>query len=230
MDEGWTRWLLEQYEFGYRNITNTDMRTGNLSDYDIIIFADEGESQIFTGHRAGAMPEQYVGGVGPEGVAKLKQFVEAGGTMMAWDGSVDFAISALGLPLKNSVRGVRNTEFFIPGTLLRIETRPTHRLAVGMEPEAVAMFNSSIAIEAAPAPAGSTAGAADVFVEYAKTDFLVSGWELGGETYLAGKMAGVRVPVGRGQAVVYGFRPAWRGQPHNTFKLLFNPLYAATQR
>ena len=68
----------------------------------------------------------------------------------------------------------------------------------------------------------------DVFVEYARKDFLASGWQLGGERYLAGRVAGARVPVGKGQAVVYGFRPGWRGQPHNTFKLLFNPLYVST--
>jgi hypothetical protein len=152
---------------------------------------------------------------------------------MAWDGSADFAISSLGLPLRNTVRGVRSADFFIPGTLLRIETTPGNPLAHGMEPAAVAMFNSSVALELVPpgtAAAQPGVGAADVFVRYAAEDFLVSGWELGGEEYLAGKVAGVRVPVGRGQAVVYGFRPGWRGQPHNTFKLLFNALYAATMR
>ncbi len=233
MDEGWTRWLLEQYEFGFRNVTNADIRTGDLSQFDIIIFADEGETAIMNGHRAGAMPEEFVGGVGAEGVARLRQFVEAGGWVMAWDGSADFAISSLGLPLRNTVRGVRSSDFFIPGTLLRIETTAGNRLAQGMEPAAVAMFNSSVALELVPPGTGAVqpgVGAADVFVRYAAEDFLVSGWELGGREYLAGKVAGVRVPVGRGQAVVYGFRPGWRGQPHNTFKLLFNPLYAATMR
>ncbi len=226
MDEGWTRWMLEQYEFEYRNLTNADIRTGDLSNLDIIIFPDEGENQIMNGQRAGAMPEEYVGGVGAEGVARLKQFVEAGGTLMAWDGSADFAISALGLPLRNTVRGVRNTDFFIPGTLLRIHPKPAHPLAYGMEANAVAMFNSSIALEVVPG--GTTSP--EVFVEFGGEDLLVSGWELGGQQYVAGKVGGVRVPVGRGSAVVFGFRPAWRGQPHNTFKLLFNPLFVSTMR
>jgi hypothetical protein len=146
--------------------------------------------------------------------------------MMAWDGSADFAISALGLPLRNTVRGVRSTDFFIPGTLLRIHPKPQHPLGFGMEADAVAMFNSSVALEVV----AGTGPAPEVFVEFGREDLLVSGWELGGQQYVAGKVGGVRVPVGRGSAVVFGFRPAWRGQPHNTFKLLFNPLYAATMR
>lgn len=227
MDEGWTRWILEQYEFDFRNLTNEDIRTGNLSAYDIIIFASEADARIRNGHAPGSMPEEFVGGLGEEGVARLRAFVERGGWVMAWDQAADFAISAFGLPLRNTVRGVRSQDFFIPGTLLRVHTRPDYPLAYGMERDAVAMFNGSQALALAD---GSAADAADIFVRYAPDDFLVSGWELGGREYLAGKVAGVRVPVGRGSVVAYGFRPGWRGQPHNTFKLLFNPLYASTMR
>ena len=231
MDEGWTRWLLEQYEFEFTNLSNTDIRTGDLSRFDIIVFADESDERILNGHLPGTMPEEYVGGVGVDGAARLRQFVERGGWLMAWDSAADFAISTLGLPLRNNVRATRPAEFFIPGTLLRIETTPASPLAYGMEARAVAMFNSSqVFTVVPPASEGSVRAARDVevFVAYAREDFLVSGWELGGNRYLAGRPAGVRVPVGAGQAVVYGFRPGWRGQPHNTFKLLFNPLYAAT--
>jgi hypothetical protein len=68
----------------------------------------------------------------------------------------------------------------------------------------------------------------DVFVEYARQNLLVSGWELGGARYVAGRVAGAHVQMGKGHAVVMGFRPHWRGQPHNTFKLLFNPLFLST--
>jgi hypothetical protein len=100
-----------------------------------------------------------------------------------------------------------------------------------MEPNAIAMFNSSQVLTVVPPAAEGKQRAArnvDVFVEYAREDFLASGWELGGRRYLAGRVAGARVPVGKGQAVLYGFRPGWRGQPHNTFKLLFNPLFVST--
>jgi hypothetical protein len=226
MDEGWTRWILEQFEFEYRNLTNADIQDADLLAYDIIIFASEGDARIRNGHAPGSMPEEFVGGVGDEGVARLKAYVERGGWVMAWDQAADFAISAFELPLRNTVRGVRSQDFFIPGTLLRVQTRPEHPLAFGMEREAVAMFNSSQALELT----NPVATGVEVFAEYVPEGFLVSGWELGGSEYLAGKVAGARVRVGRGSVVTYGFRPGWRGQPHNTFKLLFNPLYAATFR
>lgn len=224
MDEGWTRWLLEQFGFGYEHLTNEQVRTSDLSRFDIIIFASEADARIRNGHAPGSMPAEYVGGIGEEGVARLRQYVEGGGWLMAWDQAADFAISALSLPLRNTVRGVRSSDFFIPGTLLRLHTRPDHPLAHGMEREAVAMFNSSQALELTRADAPGV----EVFAEYAREGLLVSGWELGGEEHVAGRVAGAQVRVGRGRAVVYGFRPGWRGQPHNTFKLLFNPLYAAT--
>jgi hypothetical protein len=230
MDEGWTRWLLEQYEFSYKNLSNADIR-GDLSQYDVLLFADESELQILNGHVAGTMPDAYVGGIGFEGAANVRRFVEGGGWVVAWDRAADFAIMTLSLPLRNPVKDTRSSEFFIPGSLLRITTKPSNPLAAGMEQNAIAMFSDSQAFTVVPPASEGKQRAArdvDVFVEYPRQDILVSGWELGASRYIAGRAAGVRVPVGKGQAVVYGFRPAWRGQPHNTFKLLFNPLYLST--
>ena len=232
MDEGWTRWVLEQYEFSYTTLRNEDIKAKELAQFDIILFADEAEERILNGNLAGTMPPEYVGGVGVDGAANLRRFVENGGWLMAWDNAADFAISTLGLPLRNAVRDTRPQEFYVPGTLVNIVTRPQNPLAFGMETNAIAMFNDSQAFTIVPAASEGDRRAprnVDVFVEYAKKDFLASGWELGGARYLAGKVAGARIPVGKGQAVIYGFRPHWRGQPHNTFKLLFNPLFASTQ-
>ena len=61
----------------------------------------------------------------------------------------------------------------------------------------------------------------------AAEDVLASGWVNGAEEYVAGRPAAVRIPVGSGQIVLTGFEPHFRGQPHNTFKMLFDPLFAA---
>jgi hypothetical protein len=231
MDEGWTRWMLEQYEFPYTTLRNADIRGGDLSKFDVLLFADESEEAILNGAAEGTMPPAFVGGIGMDGAANVRRFVEGGGWVVAWDRAADFAILALGLPLRNTVRDTRPQEFFIPGSLLRIQTRPANPLAAGMEASAVAMFSDSQAFQVVPPAAEGKMRAprdVDVYVEYARQNLLVSGWELGGARYVAGRVAAAHVQVGRGHAVVMGFRPHWRGQPHNTFKLFFNPLFLAT--
>ena len=42
IDEGWTRWLLEQFGFAYTSLRNADIQAGNLrARFDSIVFADE---------------------------------------------------------------------------------------------------------------------------------------------------------------------------------------------
>jgi hypothetical protein len=177
------------------------------------------------------MPPEYVGGIGVEGAAALKRFVENGGWVYAWDGAADFAISTFGLPLRNIVRNVPPQEFFIPGSLVNLDTKPDSILAAGMPERAIAFFVESQAFSIIPAASEGKQRIErdlEVFASYASKDFLASGWELGGRRFAAGRPAGVRVPVGKGQVVVLAFRPHFRGQPHNTFKLLFNPIFAST--
>src|SRR5690606_4053732 len=86
---------------------------------------------------------------------------------------------------------------------------------------AISYFSRSQAME-------TTDPRVEVFARYAPGEPLASGWALGARDHLAGKAAGVRVPLGRGQVILLGFSPHFRGQPHNTYKLLFNPLFASS--
>jgi hypothetical protein len=106
MDEGWTRWLLEQYEFSFTNLSNRDIRAGDLSRYDVILFADEEAEDILSGYLDGTMPDAYVGGIGVDGAANVRRFVENGGWLVAWDHAADFAILTLGLPVRNTATHV----------------------------------------------------------------------------------------------------------------------------
>jgi hypothetical protein len=233
MDEGWIRWLLEKFAFQYENLSNTDIQRGDLRRYDIIILPKEGEDEILRGHAPGTMPAEYTGGVGPEGAAALKRYVEGGGWLLAIDEAADFAIHQFGLPIRNVVADLRPQEFFIPGSLIRIRVDSANPLAYGMPEEAIAFFVRSQVFDVVPpAIAGEKRAPrdVDVFVRYAEEEFLASGWAHGARRYLAGRAAGVRVPVGRGQVVLLGFGPHFRAQPHNTYKLLFNPLHASTIR
>jgi hypothetical protein len=230
MPEGWTRWLLEQYGFAYESLSDADVRTGeDLDRFDIIILPAQGARSIADGHAPGTMPEPYVGGLGEEGAVALRRYVENGGWLLAFDASIDYAIRAFDLPLRNAVAGLATEEFFIPGSLVRVRVDTSDPLAHGMTEQAIAMFARSQVMEILDRATSSAADSSPVaYASYAERDFLASGWALGGEEHLAGRPAAVRVPHGRGQVVLLGFSPHQRGQPHNTFKLLFNPLFAAT--
>jgi hypothetical protein len=232
MPEGWTRWVLDGYDFAWQNLTDSDIRGGDLSRFDIIVLPDQGEAGILNGHLAGTMPADFTGGLGVEGALALKRYVEAGGWVLAFDQAVDFAIDQFGLPVRNAVRGLSDEEFFIPGSLIRVEIDPSNPLAYGMARDAVALFSGSQVLQAIPAASeGERRITRDlaVYGRYAARDFLLSGWTLGGDRHLAGQPAAMRVPLGQGQVVLLAFTPHFRGQPRNTYKLLFNPLLEAAR-
>ena len=224
MPEGWTRWLLEQYGFDYRNVTDAQIRRGDLRNFDVVVLPDQEAEELLRGHAPGEMPDAYTGGLGEAGAAALRRFVEQGGWLLAYDQAIDFAIEQLDLPVRNALADLKPQEFYIPCSLLRLEVETSSPLAAGMPAEAIASFGRSQAMEV------TDASRAEVFARYASGDPLASGWALGAREHLAGKAAAVRVPLGRGQVVLLGFSPHFRGQPHNTYKLLFNPLFQSAVR
>lgn len=235
MDEGWTRWILEEYGFAYGSLVDRDLREGDLSRYDAIILPDQSVESILHGHPPGTMPPEYTGGVGLEGALRLKEFVERGGLLLVLDRASEFAIAQFGLPLRDAVSGLDRSEFFIPGSLIRILVDADDPIAYGMAEEAAAFFVRSRAFRSRLPELDEDGGegvdppaALAVAARYADDDLLLSGWELGAKRYLAGRPAAVRVPLGEGHVVLIGFRPQFRAQPRGTFKLLFNSLYAAT--
>lgn len=224
IDEGWTRWLLEQYEFPFQTVRDADLKAGNLrAAYDVIIMPSMPARRLMEGNRAGSLPDEYVGGLGEAGVAALKAFVEAGGTLVCLDQSAAFAIDAFGLPVKNVVAGLPPAEFFCPGSVLRLTLEPDQPLAFGMERETAAFFSMGAAYEAA------TGADVRTIARYGAKDVLLSGW-LEGEPVIAGRTAVADVQTGAGRVVLIGFRAQHRGQSHATFRLLFNAILTAGHR
>ncbi len=218
MDEGWTRYIFHEYGFQPDTIRNSDLQNGDLSDYDVILLADQGAGSIMNGNPPGRMPEPYIGGVGEEGAAKLRAWVEAGGTLVTFDGAGDFAIQALDLPVSNATSGLSREELFIPGSLIRTEFDGSHPIGFGMPDQTASFYQNSRAWEV------HDEDRVDVVGRYAESDLLMSGWEVGAEEHLAGKAAVVRARVGDGEAVLIGFRPQFRAQSTGTYKLFFNAI------
>ena len=225
MDEGWARFVLEQFGVPYQSLRDKDVRAGNLrARFDAIVLPDQSAKEIIEGHAAGTMPAEYVGGIGVEGAASLKAFVQAGGTLIAIDGATDVPIQQFGLPVRNAIEGVRNTEFYCPGSLLRLTVDTSHPLMNGVPEGQAAFFVNGRAFDV-------EAGAGDrvrVPARYATDRLLMSGW-INGEAKIAGKAAIVEASLGRGKVVLVGFGPYFRGQPHGTFRILFNPILQSVE-
>ena len=238
MDEGWTRWLLEQWGFPYQSLFDADIKAGGLdAKYDVIMLpADNiammtGERSAVSGGRGGGgggfgpqaeqFPPEYRSGFGAEGVAALKAFVEHGGTLVAFGSAGQLPIERFGLPLRNVVAGLAPKEFWCPGSTLRVRFDNAHPLAYGMPGEGLATFLAGSQVyEILPTDHNERV---EVMATYVDRDLLQSGWLLG-EQVIAKKAAMVSVGLGQGKVVLIGFRPQHRAQTHGTFKLVFNAL------
>ena len=107
IDEGWTRWLLEQFGFAYRSLRNADVQAGNLrARFDAIVFADEVPDAIENGHAAGTMPPEFTGGLGAKGAEALRAFTAAGGTLIFLNRATGYAIARLGVSARNVTENV----------------------------------------------------------------------------------------------------------------------------
>jgi len=235
MDEGWTRYVLEEFSVPYTSLENKDIRAGNLrARFDAIVLPDQTADAIVDGHPPGSMPPEYVGGIGFEGVAALRAFVEAGGTLIAVDGASELPIQYFRIPVRNALDGVRSTEFYCPGSLLKMTIDTRDPLMAGMPAEQAAFFVNGRAFDVGPVRRGVGGSDGDaarppesvrVLARYAEKpdDLLMSGW-INGANRIAGKAAAVDVALGRGHIVLTGFGVVFRGQPHGTFKFLLNPI------
>jgi hypothetical protein len=223
MDEGWTRWVLEHTHRRYLPLIDKQVRAGGLRGrFNTIIIPDQPRAAIINGHRKGAMPDEYTGGLGEEGVKALREFVEAGGTLVCLNRASDFAIEQFQLPVRDVVDGLPRTDFYVPGSILRVELDTSNRIASGMQKESIAWVENSPVFEIKSDPLALVR--VNIIASYPKDrDPLLSGWLLGGDR-LKGKAALVEVGMGKGRIVLFGFRPQYRGQSLATYPLFFNAI------
>ncbi len=237
MDEGWTRWLLLEYGFEVDTLHDYDIQTRDLSTYHSIILPHQSTQSILNGHAENTMPEEYTGGIGLNGAQALADYVTSGGTLIAFDAASDFAINMLGLPVRNVVAGQSSRQFFIPGSIVKLQIDSSHILSAGMPDEMGAAFVRSRAFGPVVLSKKREGGITqmkdpprpdiEVIARYADKGVLMSGFANGADHYLGGKAAMIKLPVGSGSVILFGFRPQFRGQPRGTYKLLFNSIIAS---
>jgi hypothetical protein len=228
IDEGWTRWAFEQAGLNYYSLDDKKLREVDLSDhYRAIVIPDQAPATILNGYKAGTMPPEYTGGLGQAGVKALREFVEQGGTLVCLNRASTFAIEQFKLPVRDVVADVPEKEFFVPGSILRIELDTTSPVAQGMPKETIAWVEDSPVFEIVRTGSGSDRvdpPNVRIIARYpTNKNPLLSGWLLG-ESRIRGKAALVEVTIGKGHVILFGFRPQYRGQSLATYPLFFNAI------
>ena len=217
MDEGWTRWLLEMYDFDFASLGNADVLAGGLRDrYDVIVIADMGSGQILNGFAKGSVPPRYEGGIGGRGVRELDAFVRRGGTLVTLNNASMFAIQQFHLPVRNVIADLESADYFMSGSIVEMVVDPSHPVMSGMPERAKVVVGRSPVFTTEEGFEGA------VLAKYPEDGSpLLSGYLLG-EEHLQGYAAALDVAHGDGRVVVLGMRPQWRGQPFGNFRILFN--------
>ena len=221
IDEGWTRWILENYGFAPITLRNADIQAGHLTDrFDSIVIPDMSPRTMRSGFAPGTLPGEYVGGLGDKGFEALRQFVSTGGTLLAFNNASDGIINEFPLPVTNMLSGLKTEDFFCSGSLLQVQLADTaHPALWGMAATPAVFFETGPAFEIKTGFRGA------VLASYGKDRSpLASGYVLHPEK-IQGKAAALEVFFGSGRIYLFGFRPQWRGQSHGTYKLVFNALY-----
>ena len=238
MDEGWTRYMLDDLGIEYTVLHNKDFRGTkdkkvNLkASYDVLLFASENVDVIKTGRpaqqsefarffRAGTTPPEYEGGIDKEGVDAVRAFVEEGGMLITLNQASELATRELGAPARNALSGVDRTRFFCPTSILKLKVDNTSPLGYGLEEEVGAIFSQSLAFETWTPPVDWDR---KVVAYYPEDGILMSGWLLG-EDYLARKAAVVDARLKKGHIALVGIRAQHRAQSHGTYKFLLNALF-----
>lgn len=257
MDEGWMRWILDEYEFPYERLRNSDILAGDLNErFNVISFADLRSRSILEGNREGSTLSEYVGGIGEEGVENLRQFVLKGGTIICNGGSAAFAIEQFGLPVTIITRELVDAGFYSAGSLM--EMTYAGPVTWGMEGDGVAFWSRGQIFDHDADKAqnplfhrGARAAAWFTFSESESEapqelrianpalppvsqspyegETLLSGYAENVELVL-GKATVMHVLYGEGDIVLFGFNFHNRAQSYSTFKLFFNSLYLEYRR
>jgi hypothetical protein len=236
MDEGWTRLVLDNFEFAYTSVHNAEIRAGNLKKrYDCLILPSISTGSIIKGRAMDTTESQYVGGIGSEGIVALQNFVHNGGTLICIDRSCNITIEHFNVPVRNILSDKPSKDFYCPGSILRISVDQKHPVGYGCPQWVSGYFARSQAFELIeesekedkdPRSPG-VRFPARVVARYSDTVLLESGW-IRGKELITDKPAIVEVRYGSGQIILLGFRVQHRGQPHGTFRLLFNAILSST--
>src|SRR5262245_7814838 len=250
---GWTRFLLEQFEFPFEVVYPKVLDAGNLSSrFDVIIFpSGVGPAPVGTGRGAGAggggrggggggtqseesIPPEYQPTVGSYTAAQtapqLRKFLEDGGTILAVGRSGMNLAQLFGLPVQNHL-----VERSADGAARQIPVEKYYvpgsilRVAVDNTAPIAHGFDHHVDVFFDNSPVFSLGPEAIMkglrpVAWFDTPSPLRSGWAFG-QGYLNGGVEIVEASIGKGRLILFAPEITFRAQPHGTFKFLFNGIY-----
>ncbi len=231
IESGWIRFILDKFEIPYKLVFANELDAGNLKDkFDVLIFPNG------AGFGAGGrdrtpdnIPDEYKATLGSTSAArtapKLKEFMEAGGSVIAIGSATNLA-TALKLPVESALvdadgKPLPRAKYYVPASVLQAQVDPSLPVAAGMPEHADFMFDNSpvFRFKAEAEAAGLKK------IAWFDTDApLRSGWAWG-QGALKDGIAAFTAPVGAGTFYAFGPEITFRAQSHGTFRLLFNAIY-----
>ncbi len=247
MDSGWVRWILEQFEFPFELVYAPALDAGSLRDkYDVLVFVDRAIPALVQSGQFGGMggggfgqinpdtvPQEYQHMIGritaDKTIPQLKKFLEDGGAVLTIGSSINLGYH-LGLPITNHLvektadggeAPVDRQKFYVPGSVLQVRVNNSHPLAYGTPELMDVFFDNSPVLDLMPDAALKGIQAVAWFEN---TNPLRSGW-VWGDQYLRRGVEVVSAPVGSGKLFMFCPEINFRGQPHGTFKFLFNGIF-----
>ncbi|MEX1127705.1 MAG: M14 metallopeptidase family protein, partial [Vicinamibacterales bacterium] len=252
MPSGWTRFLLERFEFPFTVVCGAGFDdTALKSKYDVIIMPSGASFGGGGGGRGGGGGGGQAGaaaakptdpdlrslcevtsgtGSGATAAANVRKFVEAGGVVIAAGSAAEAIAATLELPV---------TDYLVD----RQPNQPDR--ALGSEKFYVPGSIVRVAVDTTAPSAAGAKDQMDVFFNnspvfrlqpnaaargvrpvmwFDSATPLRSGWAWG-QNYLEGGTTAFEATVGQGKAFVFGPEITFRAQPHGTFKFLFNGIY-----
>jgi hypothetical protein len=214
MPSGWTRWILERFDFPYKLVFNSTLTSDKLrEDFEVLILVEGAFGGGKGGGGGGAVSASE------EAVKNLKEFCEGGGTILAMGNSTGLG-KQFGLPLSTLSRGNTN----IHHSIVRVRVDPAIPLTWGMDENVDVMFSNN------PTFKLPENGNGQELVKLAWFDTkspLRSGLAVGSQDYLEGGVAMLDAKIGKGRVALFGPQVLFRGQAHSTFKLVFNGIVQA---
>jgi hypothetical protein len=258
MPSGWTRFLLERFEFPFTVVCGAGFDdTALKSKYDVIILpsgASFRQGGGFGGRGGGDEPPATPGspmskdpdlrslcqvtagtGNGATAEANVKKFVQEGGVLIGAGTAARGVAELLALPVSDYLierqpgqddRPLSADKFYVPGSVLRVAVDPSAPSAAGADSHIDVFFNNDPVFRLAP---DAEAHGVRPVMWFDSAKPLRSGWAWG-QNYLEGGTTAIEAKVGQGRAFAFGPEITFRGQPHATFRFLFNAILAAREQ